>query len=354
MKRNISTDYIFYYIPKTNNNNTTTSNYPITSNETLPIKPIKKREFKGLKGSSTFDYLNNMNQINPKLPDIFTNSFLTSNLRSKKSAEDIERQNMLKTISINPANKLRLSNNCELFHILNKTLMNDKNSLKEVNNRELLGINLPNEKNLENNDFVENISKKTNFKNFYIKKSLSSDEKHFKNRNSIFQQNDGDNANNNVNNKVKGINVNFLYNQIFPKFFFEKHDKYNIVDNKLNIYYAENDAQFRDNLMKKNKRLRLKGKKEKKLIINSGYVADKLLEIRKKIGFVKGVSDYSIPSIILQKVKQNNKRLRLNKGKPKEFLLPFEEIKLQVNRIDKLKTKILAETMSINNINNQK
>ena len=75
-----------------------------------------------------------------------------------------------------------------------------------------------------------------------------------------------------------------------------------------------------------------------------------MLQIKRKIGFVKGVSDYSIPSIILQKVKYNNKKLKLGRGKRKHFLLPFEEIEQDVNRIDKLKTKILAETISINNI----
>ena len=143
--------------------------------------------------------------------------------------------------------------------------------------------------------------------------------------------------------------INFLYNQIFPKFFTEHQSKYNVVDNKLNIYYAENDAQFQDNLIKKNKRLRLRGKPEKRMIINRKYVTDKLMEIKRKIGFIKGVSDYSIPSIILQKVKYNNKKLQLKKGKRKVFLLPFEEINSEMKKIDNLKTKILSETIMINN-----
>ena len=335
MKRNLSTDYIYYYIPKTNNN-ITTINSPITSQDTFPFKPIKKPKltFSGLKGSSTFDYLNNINQASPKL----------------------------KTISINPNNKLRLSNNCELFYILNKTLMNDKNSLKQINNKELLGLNIsPEEINTEKKDQFY-LNTRTKFKNFYIKKSLSNDGKYNNNinntntllfKNNLVKNNDIDN---NINNKNEGMSkyyINFLYNQIFPKFFFERHDKYNVVDNKLNIYYAENDAQFRENLIKKNKKLRSRGKKEKKLIINRDYVSNKLLEIKRKIGFIKGVSDYSIPSIILQKVKYNSKQLQLRKGKKKEFLLPFEEIEKEVNRVDQLKTKILSETLSINNVNNQ-
>ena len=177
MKRNLSTDYIYYYIPKTNNN-ITTINSPITSQDTFPFKHIKKPKltFSGLKGSSTFDYLNNINQASPKLPNI-SNSFLTKNLRNKNSMKNIERENMLKTISINPNNKLRLSNNCELFYILNKTLMNDKNSLKQINNKELLGLNIsPEENNSEKKDHFY-LNTRTKFKNFYIKKSLSNDGK---------------------------------------------------------------------------------------------------------------------------------------------------------------------------------
>ena len=338
MKKNKSTDYLYYYIPKINNNNMTTNNSPTLSQDTLPLQQRKKHTFTGLKGSSTFDYLNNINKISPIFPNI-SNSFLTRNLRSKNSMENIKKENMLKTISINPMNKLRLSNHCELFHILNKTLMNDKNSLKNVNNKDLLGLNNPREENNSKKNDKFYMNTKTKFKNYYIKKSLSNEGKYNKKINTQLFENDIDNNNNdneNNDNKDKGMSkyyINFLYNQIFPKFFFENRNKYNVVDNKLNIFYAENDAQFKENLSKKNKKLRLRGKPEKKLIINRGYVVNKLLEIKRKIGFVKGVSDYSIPSIILQKVKYNNKKLKLRKGKKKEFLLPFEEIEKEVNRL---------------------
>ncbi len=46
--------------------------------------------------------------------------------------------------------------------------------------------------------------------------------------------------------------------------------------------------------------------------------------------------------------------MRLNKGKKKEFILPFEEINYQVEKIEKLKTKILSETMIINNKKQEK
>ena len=344
MKRNISTENIYYYLPKTKRN-IMVNDSSMISEESFPNKPIKKHTFTGVLGSSTFDYLNKITQINTKFPTI-SKTFLTKNLRNENSLKKIKRNNINKILSVNKNHKLLLSNNCELFPILNKTLMNDRDSLKEVNNNELLGLNnISSEKNVEND-----IKTKTKFKNFYIKKSMAKEAKHSKSVNSLLSQTELDKKNNK---KTEGMNeyyVNFLYNQIFPKFFFENHDKYNVVDNKLNIYYAENDEQFRENLIKINKKLIAMGRPQKKLIINSKYVNDKLLQIKRKIGFVKGVSDYSIPSIILQKVKYNNKKLKLGRGKRKHFLLPFEEIEQDVNRIDKLKTKILAETISINNI----
>lgn len=360
MQRNISTDDIYYYIPKVN------SLKGILSSDLSPSKNnMEKRYiFTGLKGSSSFDYMNYINVINPKLPTI-TNTFLTKNLRNKNSLNNIKNNMMLNDIEINPLNKLKLSHNSHLFQILNKTLDKAKYSLKNVNNKEVLGFP-------DINSYFNNIINRTTnqFKNFYIKNSLS-----IENNNKINyshqivpnyilsnEKNEQDKINNNMNikkiinnkKKMNRYNIDFLYNQIFPKFFFEHHSKYNVVDNKLNIFYAENDAQFNENLIKKNKKLKLKGKSEKKLIINTKYITDKLLKIKRKIGFVKGISDYSIPSIILEKVKIKSRQMRLNKGKKKEFILPFEEINYQVEKIEKLKTKILSETMIINNKKQEK
>ena len=348
MKRNISTDNIYYYLPKTKRNTMVNSSSMI-SQESLPKKPLKKLSFTGILGSSTFDYLNKINQLNPKYPKI-SNIFLTKNLRHKNSLDNIKRENINKKLSINPDHKLLLSNNCELFPILNKTLMKNRNSLKEVNNRELLGFNnISNEKKIDND-----IDTNTKSKSFHNKKSIANQTRYSKSVDVLLAQNEFDSKNNNKSEGMSEYYVNFLYNQIFPKFFFENHDKYNVIDNKLNIFYAENEQQFRENLIKKNKKLRERGKPQKKLIINTKYVSDKLFQIKRKIGFVKGVSDYSIPSIILQKVKYNNKKLKLGRRKKKNFLLPFEEIEEDANRVEKLKTKILGETISINNFHSSK
>lgn len=340
MQRSTSTESIYYYIPQ-NRRNIFNRNPKFTIKESIQNNNQNKHIFIGLKGSSSFDYLNNISQLRPKFPKI-SSTFLTKNLRNKKSLENIEIKNMLQTMSINPVNKIRLSKNCELFHILNKTLMNNKNSLKKINNKELLGLNISEEQNDEKEEMFKRKTL-TKFKNFYIKNSISKDINNDKNKNGLLSVK-------NINQKgMSEYYINFLYNQIFPKFFNDNHKKYNVVDNKLNIFYAENDEQFNDNFMRINNRLRKKGKREKKMIIHGNYVNDKLQEIKRKIGFVKGVSDYSIPSIILQKVKYASKKFQMLKKKKNKFLLPYEEINLEVDKIDKLKTKILSESMIINN-----
>ena len=250
--------------------------------------------------------------------------------------------------------KLRLSNSSELFNKLTKTLLLDKNSLKEVNNKEILfdnndiNLNINNYNNI-NNDFRNidnNFNTLSKFNNFFIKKSLSNDKNKF--TSTIVQSDDNKN---NYKNNVKGMSkyyINFLYNKIFPKIFVEHNIKYNVVDNKLNIFYAENDRQFKENLVKRNNYLRLKGKQEKKMCINSVYVADKLRDVKRKIGFLKGITDYSFPSIILQKVKSKNKLYQLNRKKKVKFYLPYEDIEREANKLNIIKDIILAKTINKN------
>jgi hypothetical protein len=335
LKKNISSDDIFLYVPKIEKKlkNSTSC---LDMNEKLSTNNQSNYSNLGIKGSSTFDYLNDIND-KYNFPKI-DKSFLTNNLRNKKVLQNIENKSIISHKVINPINKLRLSNSCELYHKLTKTFMNDKNSLKSVNNEDLL---------FEKDNCINNIDKiknsndtfsKFNFNNCYIKKSLSIDK----------------NNNENYKNHVKEMNkyyINFLYNKIFPKFFIEHNIKYNVIDNKLNIYYAENERQFKENLIKRNDYLRIRGKPVKKMCINTIYIADKLKDVKRKIGFLKGITDYSFPCIILQKVKSNNRLYELNHMKKKEYCLPYEEIEKEAKKINLMKAKLLSETLKTKKCN---
>ena len=344
MKKNISSDDIFYYIPKTNNNTRNANTFD--SKEIIFQSQAKKLSSLGITGSSTFDYLNDINQNKYKFPKL-KDSFLTKNLRNKKVLKDIEKKNLFSKQIINPIHKLRLSNSCELFEKLTKTFMNDKNSLKEINNKDLIYEN--NNYNLYKNinNELEKDDTLTKFNNCFIKSSLSNDKKKF--TSTIVQSDD---KKYNYKNNVKGMSkyyINFLYNKIFPKIFIEHNVKYNVVDNKLNIFYADNELQFKENLVKRNNYLKLRGRPVKKMCINSRYVADKLRDVKRKIGFLKGITDYSFPSIILQKVKSKNKLYELNRKKKDKFILPYEEIEREANEINQIKNDILSKTIQIDN-----
>ncbi len=344
LKRNTSSDDIFFYVPKITNKlkNSTSS---LDMNEKLSTNYQSKYSNLCIKGSSTFDYLNNTKD-KYNFPKI-NKSFLTNKIRNKKVLQNIENKSILSHKVINPINKLRLSNSCELYHKLTKTFMNDKNSLKSVNNEDLL---------FEKDNCLNNINKmkdsndtfsKFNFNNFYIKKSLSID------KNKFTSMKDKNN-NENYKNHVKGMNkyyINFLYNKIFPKFFIEHNIKYNVIDNKLNIYYAENERQFEENLIKRNNYLKIRGKPAKKMCINTVYIADKLKDVKRKIGFLKGITDYSFPCIILQKVKSKNRLYELSHMKKMEYCLPYEEIEREAKAINNMKAKLLSETLKMNKCN---
>lgn len=348
LKKNISSDDIFFYVPKiSNKQKNSSSNFEIK--EKLPMNNKSKNFKLGIRGSSTFDFLNDIKDKH-NFPKI-NKSFLTNNLRNKKVLQNIENKSIISHKVINPINQLRLSNSCELYHKLTKTFMNDKNSLKSVNNEDLL---------FEKDNYINNINKmkssndtfsKFDFNNSYIKKSLSMDKNKFislKNKNN----------NENYKNHIKGMNkyyINFLYNKIFPNFFIGHNIKYNVVDNKLNIYYAENERQFKENLIKRNNYLRIRGMPVKKMCINTPYIADKLKDVKRKIGFLKGVTDYSFPCIILQKVKSQNRLYELDHRKKMEYCLPYEEIEREAKEINLMKAKLLSESIKTRkcNINEQ-
>jgi len=344
LKKNISTDDIFYYIPKSSINRNIYSIDGINENN-----PSIFHNKKYLAGSSTFDYLNDINKDKYKFPKL-KSPFLTKNLRNKRVLNNIEKRNELENKIINPLYKLRLSNSCELYNKLTKTFMIDKNSLKSINNQDIFfdNNNMYNNinDNLENNDINNNNNTLSKFNNFYIKKSLSNDKNKFTNM--LIQSDDK----NNYKNNIKGMSkyyINFLYNKIFPKIFIEHNIKYNVVDNKLNIFYAENERQFKENLAKRNNFLKINGRPVKKMCINSVYVADKLRDVKRKIGFLKGITDYSFPSIILQKVKSKNKLYQLNRKKKDKFYLPYEEIEREANKYNLIQNQILSKTIQIDN-----
>ena len=140
----------------------------------------------------------------------------------------------------------------------------------------------------------------------------------------------------------EGREIN-LYKKIFY-FFREKKKKYardiKIIQNKLNIDYAESEEAYEQKLNKHNLELVKKGEKIKHF---SGptFSEVQLKELQKKVKFMKSVVDYSYPDMVLFKVKQTEKLIKI-KDKNYNVLEPFKVTDLN----NKIKENMLKDYLT--------
>ena len=105
----------------------------------------------------------------------------------------------------------------------------------------------------------------------------------------------------------------FLYKKIFYDYELKKKIKLaNIVNNKFNIIYAENDKQYNKKMRKYNLKLKKQGKKTQHLE-GPNPVEVKLFDMIRKVKFMKKITDYAYPNMVLCKVREEkrNRKLRL-------------------------------------------
>ena len=338
--RNYMAESPFNYIPKTTTNNSTKTDFLSTKKNSNLFTKQKFVFFP--RGNSTFDFLNDLNKDKYKYPKLKP-PFLTKSKRSIKIHKNILNKIKFKKKIINSSPKYKLSDSCEFFYKLNKIYLTNKDSLKKTNTMNII---------FKDNDSISNISnseidKDISFKRFLGKTYLNSSQKNI------------------INLKIHNIkikemtnskqqqetNINFLYNKIFPKFFVDHNANYNVIDNKLNLFYAEDAAHFKKKLMLKNQILMKKGKKLRKMVLDQKDSTEKLKEVKKTIGFIKGITDYSYPDIVLQKSKLKYDIINLKKKKTMKFKLPYQKFEEEKNKANLIKAKSLSETILINNKN---
>ena len=137
----------------------------------------------------------------------------------------------------------------------------------------------------------------------------------------------------------------FLFNKIFNSEFNRKlPKKFELINNKLNIFYAENEYQYDKKLKKFNDKLRLQGKK---IIHNVGPTKDqmKLDKIKTTLGFIKKIFDYSYPNMILARVRKqgkNNKRSLTENNIP-----PYKKAELLAKRKNDFLEKYLRMSIDV-------
>ena len=114
---------------------------------------------------------------------------------------------------------------------------------------------------------------------------------------------------------------------LFKKIFYTKERKKtqrstDIIDNKLNIFYAENQIQYNKNLIKIKEKLKKKGK----IILHEigpFQSESKMDTIKKKMNFIKKIVDYAFPNMVLAKVREKEKTYK-KKNLSEINIPPFE------------------------------
>jgi hypothetical protein len=107
-------------------------------------------------------------------------------------------------------------------------------------------------------------------------------------------------------------NDNYFYKIVFKSKPLFRMNKKEVIENKFNMKYAENEEQYKKIIEREYKNLRLKGKKVKSKNV-SPSIKLKLSETKNRIHFMKGIMDYSYPGFVLSKIKMMQKKLNEHK-----------------------------------------
>jgi len=144
----------------------------------------------------------------------------------------------------------------------------------------------------------------------------------------------------------------FLYKKIFY-YFQDRRKKFKrdekIINNIINLDYAENLEAYQQRLIKRNNELIKEGKKIKHFSgPNLSEVKGK--ELMTKAKFMKSVVDYSYPIMVLDKVKEQSKMLKIKNKSLKQYP-PFILSDIEKNNNETNFKNYLTETINITNYN---
>ena len=98
---------------------------------------------------------------------------------------------------------------------------------------------------------------------------------------------------------------------LYKKIFYYQEKKKNLksdkfLDNKLNIIYAENEKQYKQNLIKLNEIYKKIGK-NKTYKLEPPQSESKLRALKKRVEFMKRIVDYTYPNMVLTKIREQDK-----------------------------------------------
>ena len=157
-------------------------------------------------------------------------------------------------------------------------------------------------------------------------------------------------TNNNYFNNDELKSEDFFYKSVFKmKPLFRRSRP--IVDNKLNMKYAENEEQYKNIVEKEQKILLAMGKKVKNKN-SSEHIKIKMDEIKKRIRFMKGIIDFTFPGFVLTKIRSVDKELKKEndiKNKLNEYFSPVELRNMNKTARNNERKNYLFECINIKN-----
>ena len=125
-----------------------------------------------------------------------------------------------------------------------------------------------------------------------------------------------------------------------------------VVDNKLNMRYAENEEQYKKIIEKEQKVLLSQGKKVKNKN-NSEHINIKMNDIKNRIRFMKGVIDFTFPGFVLTKIKAIDKKLKKDnniRNKLNEYFSPVEIRNFNKDKRNIDRKKYFYDCINIKNV----
>ena len=140
----------------------------------------------------------------------------------------------------------------------------------------------------------------------------------------------------------------FLFKKIFYDGERKKMSKRtNIVDNKLNIFYAENHKQYNKNLIKFNEKLKQKGRR---VLHEVGPTPTeiKMNSIKNKMNFMKKIVDYAYPNMVLARVREKEKVYK-KRNKSELNLPPFIRAEIVQKQRNRYLGDFLRQSFNIQN-----
>ena len=272
-----------------------------------------------------------------KNPFFYNEENLNLQLKVLKELNNIKFKGTLTPVKKNP--KIDLNSNIN-FHFNTKSNINmdinESTKFNKIFNNKNINHNYSNENKIKTgtnmlslddpNPNFPNIFKKIEKKsiNSEINENINSDDKTESNkilnqspkRPSISDKSSTEKMNSHSIDKNSPVKLtasdNYFYKIVFKSKPLFRMDRKVVIDNKLNMKYAENEEQYKKIIEREYKNLRLKGKKVKSKNV-SPSIKLKLSEAKNRIHFMKGIMDYSYPGFVLSKIKMMQKKLNEQK-----------------------------------------